>query len=314
MQSQEQKDVAVLAGLGADARRQTARNVVGNGSIPPPRLNASLLSAWQWRHRRRRDPEAAAAPLPERAWPRRKLPIPNIYAAVVIMFEKDVGLLLLFMSLFVMANFALLVPLQDVIRRRYGLDDLQVGLCYMPFALGAVTASLVVGRLLNWNYARVARSVGVTPDRKRGDDMRHFPIERARLDLMWPWTGLAVAAIVSWGWVVDSGTSLAVPLVLLFLAGAGLSGPISILTTLLVDLYPMNPGRVSSTFNLTRATVSAVGTAVVQYIIEAWGYGFTYLFLGLLVLAASPCAWIVRSRGPKWREERYQRFERARRV
>lgn len=209
-----------------------------------------------------------------------------------------------------MANYAMLVPLQDVVRIRYGFNDLQVGLCYIPFAIGSVVGAIVVGKLLNWNYARVAKSVGMPPDRKRGDDLRKFPIESARLDLMWPWTLLAVAMIIAWGWVINVKTSLAGPLVVLFLAGAGLSGPVSILTTLLVDLYPMNPGRVSSTFNLTRAILSAIGSAVVQDMIDAWGYGFTYLFFGLIVLASSVCILIVRKWGPKWREERAQRFER----
>jgi MFS family permease len=240
-----------------------------------------------------------------------RIPIPNIWAAIRIAFEKDVGLLMLFMSLFVMANYAMLVPLQDVIRRRYNFNDLQVGLCYIPFAMGSVIGAVLVGRLLNWNYARVAKSVGMSADRKRGEELRAFPIERARLDLMWPWTILAVVTTAVWGWVVDSGVSLAAPLIILFLAGVGIAGPISILTTLLVDLYPMNAGRVSSSFNLTRAGISAVGTAVVQYIIDAWGYGFTYLFLALVVLAASPSIYIVRRWGPAWREARYQRFEKA---
>lgn len=213
------------------------------------------------------------------------------------------------MSLFVMANFAMLIPLQDVIRRQYHFNDLQVGLCYIPFAVGSIVGAIVVGRLLNWNYARVAKSIGVSADKKRGDDLRHFPIERARLDIMWPWTALAISTIIVWGWVVSSGTSLAGPLIILFLAGLGLSGPVSILTTLLVDLYPMSPGRVSSSFNLTRAAISAVGTAVVQPILNAWGYGFTYLFMGLLVAAFSPVVLMVRTWGPKWREERYLRFQ-----
>ncbi|KAH8678419.1 major facilitator superfamily transporter [Xylariales sp. PMI_506] len=293
---------------------ETARNVVGNGSIPPPKLYTTFISSYL-ASKGRENPELppsdtyGAGPRPPKK--RMRIPIPNILAAVLIMFEKDVGLLMLFMSLFVMANYAMLVPLQDVIRRRYGFDDLQVGLCYIPFSVGSVVGAAVVGKLLNWNYARVARSIGVAPDRKRGDDLRKFPIERARLDVMWPWTLVAVAMIVAWGWVVDSGTSLAAPMVVLFFGGAALSGPVSILTTLLVDLYPMNPGRVSSTFNLTRATLSAVGTAVVQYIIDAWGYGWTYVFMGLVVLAASPCVLIVRKWGPGWREERYKRLERA---
>ncbi|KAI1389242.1 putative MFS transporter [Hypoxylon trugodes] len=289
---------------------ETARKIVGNGSIPPPKMNMSLFSAYNLRHRRK-DLESQGQTLPEPKKLPRRIPIPNLWAAIIIVFEKDVGLLMFFMSLFVMANYAILVPLQDVIRRRYDFNDLQVGLCYIPFAVGSVVGAVFVGKILNWNYARVAKSIGVTPDRKRGDDLRKFPIERARLDLMWPWTALAVAMIITWGWVVNTKTTLAAPLIVLFFAGVGLSGPVSILTTILVDLYPMNPGRVSSTFNLTRATLSAVGSAVVQYIIDAWGYGFTYLFMGLLVSAASICVLIVRKWGPKWREERYQRFERA---
>lgn len=285
---------------------------MGNGSIPPPLLNKSITSSIQWR-RKIRDLESRAdgSSIPEPAKLPVKIPIPNILAAVRIVFEKDVGMLMLFMSLFVMANFAMLIPLQDVIRRQYDFNDLQVGLCYIPFAIGSVIGTVICGRLLNWNYARVAKSVGMSADKKRGEDLRKFPIERARLDLMWPWTILAILMILIWGWVVDSGTSLAAPLVVLFLAGLGLSGPMSVLTTLLVDLYPMNPGRVSSSFNLTRASCSAIGTAIVQYIIDAWGYGFTYLFLGLLLVAASPTVFAVRKWGPQWREARYQRFEKA---
>jgi predicted MFS family arabinose efflux permease len=246
--------------------------------------------------------------VPERKKMPRKLPIPNLLAAVLIMFEKDIGPLMLLMSLLVMANYAVMVPIQDVIRRQYGFNDLQVGLCYIPFSVGSVVGSVVMGKLLNWNYARVARSIGMSPDRKRGDDLRKFPIERARLDLVWPSLFVAVGSIIAWGWVVVSGVNLAAPLVVLFLVGVSSTGPFSILTTLLVDLYPMNPGRVSSTFNLTRATFSAAGTAVVQYMIDAWGYGYTYLFLGMLVLAASPSVLIVRKWGPNWREERFQRL------
>ncbi|KAK3185741.1 hypothetical protein K4F52_005606 [Lecanicillium sp. MT-2017a] len=290
---------------------ESARKVVGNGSIPPRGLNMSLTTYIQQR-RKKCDPETATAST--NAEPEKKpfkVPVPNIFAAIRIIFEKDVGLLMFFMSLFVMANFAMLIPLQDVIRRRYDFNDLQVGLCYIPYAMGSVIGAGIVGRLLNWNYARVARSIGVSPDRKRGEALREFPIERARLDLMWPWTVVAFITMAVWGWTVNSGVNLAAPLVVLFLAGMGIAGPVSILTTLLVDLYPMNPGRVSSSFNLTRGSMSAIGTAVVQHIIDAWGYGHTYLFLSLVVLAASPSIYIVRRWGPKWREERYLRFERA---
>lgn len=287
-------------------RRKTGRSVVGNGSIRPPKLNNSLTSARQWREKGDVEQQQHASEGTPK--PSRKLAVPNIWAAVRIIFEKDIGPLMGFMSVFVMVMYAMLIPLQDVIRRQYDFNDLQVGLCYIPFSVGSVAGSVFVGKLLNWHYARVARDIGVTADRKKGDDLRNFPIERARLDLMWPWIAIAVVTVVAWGWVVDSGTNLAAPLVVMFFSGVGQSGPMSILSTLLVDLYPSNPGRVSSSFNLTRASMSAVGSAVVQYMIDAWGYGYTYLFLGLLLLVTSPVVLIVRIWGPKWREERYQRL------
>ncbi|KID88151.1 Major facilitator superfamily domain, general substrate transporter [Metarhizium guizhouense ARSEF 977] len=172
------------------------------------------------------------------------IPVPGVVAAIRIIFEKDVGLLMLFTSLFVMANYAMLVPLQGATGRRYSFNDVQAGLCYIPFAMGSVFGAVTV-----------ANGTGVSADRKRGDELRRLPIERARLDLMWPWTMLAFVTTAIWGRVVDSGVNLAAPLVILFLAGMGLSGPISILTILLVDLYSMNAGRVSSSFNLTRAGI-----------------------------------------------------------
>lgn len=295
---------------------ETARRVVGDGSVPPPPLSASLTTA-HWRQRRTTTEDRGQARPEHEPWPRQgrwrrlRLPVPDVAAAVRIVLEKDVGPLMLFMSVLVMANFSVLIPLQSVIREEYSFDDVQVGLCYVPFAGGSVAGAVVVGRLLNWNYARVAAMVGLSPDRRRGDDLRRFPLERARLDLIWPFLAVAVAATAAWGWVVTSGTGLAAPLVVTFFAGLGIAGPVAVVTTLLVDLYPMNPGRVSSSFNLTRASISAVGSAAIQYIIDAWGYGFTYVFMALLIVAASPCVLIVHKWGPRWREERYQRLDKS---
>ncbi|KAI6785702.1 uncharacterized protein J7T54_006036 [Emericellopsis cladophorae] len=290
----------------------TARKVVGNGSVPPPRMSNSLISARLHRKRAASNTNPESSPRQQTAGPAklpRKIPIPNIWAAVRIVFEKDVGPLMIFMSLFVMANYAMIFPLQDDVRRRYDFNDVQVGLCFIPFAIGSVLGTLVMGRVLSWHYNRVAKRIGVSPDRRKGDDVRNFPIEKARLDIIWPCLALILAAIASWGWVIDAGTILAAPLVVLFFAGFGLAGLITILLTLMIDLYPMNPGRVSSCFNLTRASYSAVSTAVVLYMIDAWGYDWTYVSMASIVLAASPVIWMVRTRGPKWREERYQRFQ-----
>ncbi|QLI72780.1 uncharacterized protein G6M90_00g100000 [Metarhizium brunneum] len=76
------------------------------------------------------------------------IPVPGVVAAIPIIFEKDVGRHMLLMSLSVMANYAMLVPLQDVIRRRYSFNNVQVELYYILFAMGSVFGAVTVGRLL----------------------------------------------------------------------------------------------------------------------------------------------------------------------
>lgn len=111
--------------------------------------------------------------------------------------------------------------------------------------------------------------------------------------------------------VLRAQTSLAAPLVILFVGGAMLSGTMSMLITLLVDLYPQRASTAMAGLNLCRCSMSAAGTASVEYIIAAWGLGWTYTFIGGLMLVLSvPALAVVVWRGPVWREERHVRLER----
>ena len=153
----------------------------------------------------------------------------------------------------------------------------------------------------------MARQIGVSIDKKRGNDLRDFPIERARLEVVLYPLALGISFFIAWGWVVQARTNLAGPLVVLFFHGVFSSAVFSMLTTLIVDLYPQSPSTATAALNLVRCLLSAVGTAVIQLIIDAMGLGWCFTFLALLVLAASPGLWVVRKWGPKWREQRFVR-------
>jgi hypothetical protein len=56
--------------------------------------------------------------------------------------------------------------------------------------------------------------------------------------------------------------------------------------------------------------LSAGGTSVIQYIIDAMGLGWCYTFVGLVLIAFTPLTLVVVKWGPKWREERFLRVER----
>ena len=79
------------------------------------------------------------------------------------------------------------------------------------------------------------------------------------------------------------------------------------LNALLVDLYPQNPATAMAALNLTRCSMGAAGTAMIELIIDKMGVGWTYTFIGLVIMAASPCLWVVMKWGPGWREARFIR-------
>ncbi|KAF2805692.1 MFS general substrate transporter [Mytilinidion resinicola] len=295
---------------------ETARNVVGNGSIPPQGWNMSLLNWLETRKAKkaegqltptvsRDESRAAQAELASK----RKLRFPNPLGTLHVMFEKDVGLLLLFNSLVYTAFYDVIASVPYLFEQIYGFNDLQIGLSFIPFGFGALCAPLTCGRLMDWNYRRLAKKAGVTIDRKRGDDLKKIPIERARIQVAIPLVYLGNAALLCYGWVVEVETSLAVPLVLHFIMGIGLSGAFNCMSVLLVDFYPLSPATATAANNLARCLLGAAGTAIIQIMIDSMGRGWCFTFIAAVVFCTSPILLVLMRWGPGWRESRRKRLE-----
>jgi MFS family permease len=120
-------------------------------------------------------------------------------------------------------------------------------------------------------------------------------------------TAIGVVALICYGWVLNAETSLPGPLVLLFVIGLCVTGSFSILSTLVVDLYPEAPATAVAANNLFRCLFGAGGTAVIETVLKAMGRGWTFTFLALVLVVFSPILWVSMRWGPKWREERRTR-------
>ncbi|KAK7530458.1 major facilitator superfamily transporter [Phyllosticta citricarpa] len=293
---------------------ETSRNIVADGSLPPQRWNRSLLNVLEDRKQRsnsleRTHSREAALARSSYLAKSRKCRLPNPLRALRVIVEKDVSLVLFSLSLTMTGFFCLIVPMPDLFARKYSFNNLQIGLCYIPFSAGAMIGSILCGRFLDYNFRRVARAQGFPIDRKRAADLRNFPIEIARLQVVMGPLLIGAASVLVWGWVLSQKTTLAAPLIVLFIGGFMLSGAMSMLNSLLVDLYPASPATATAALNLCRCSMGAVGTAVIDYIIAAWGLGWTYTFLGLLMACTAPMLWCVTKWGPQWREERFLRLE-----
>jgi MFS family permease len=276
---------------------ETCRKVVGNGSVLARGWNMTILDFFRCRH----NPQGADAPADA---PKRELRFPNPINALRVVFEKDLALILFYNTMIYLVFILIAATLSTEFADIYHLTDLQLGLCYLPYGLGCCLASIVQGYILDTNYRRIARNIGFTIDYKRGDDLRNFPIEKARILPVFPILSTGIAAVICYGWVLQAETSLAGPLVLLFVVGLCVTGSFSILNTLIVDLYPEAPATAVAANNLVRCLFGAAGTAFIESMLRAMGRGWTYTFWALVLVVFSPVLWVLIVRGPRWREER----------
>ena len=205
---------------------ETGRNVVGNGSVPPQGWNLTVLEWLRLRKEAKRENELSRTSTSEgrrlaqaELARGRKLRWPNPLKTIHIIMEKDMAVVLFYNSLIYTAFYNLMASLPQLFQQIYHFNDLQIGLCYIPFGCGCALASFINGRMLDRNYKRVARQIGFTIDQKRGDDLRHFPIERARLEIIWPLLGVGLTCLLCYGWVLEKNANLAAPLILQFFIG-----------------------------------------------------------------------------------------------
>ncbi|KAL2866079.1 MFS transporter [Aspergillus lucknowensis] len=275
---------------------ETARAIVGDGSIPPPRWNLPLI---QWI-------DSWKAP-PQETIRRPKLGFPNPIKTLSIIFQKDVSILLVANAILFAGFYDVSASIPSIYNDLYNLNDLEIGLCYIPFGLGATVASIVTGKFLDRNYRRLARLSNIPPEETRARNLQGFPIEKARLQIALPLLVLGSCTVIAFGWVLHFGVHLAAPTTILFVMGLTLTGSFNTVSTLLIDFYPMYAASATASNNFVRCLLGAGATALVDPMLEAMGRGWCYTFVALVMMATAPLLWVVMQYGPRWREERQKR-------
>jgi len=293
---------------------ETARNTVGNGSIPPKVWNMSLMSYLALRKARKEglehDAPVEATVSQNTQSGKKKHGFPNPLASLNILLDKQTAVLLFYNALIFAAFYDVTAVIPSQFAQIYHFNDLQIGLCYIPFGFGSTIGALVNGQLLDRNFARWCRKLDVQVRKGRDQDLSNFPIERARLEIALPATYVASAMTIVFGWVLDVEGPLAAILVVLFLTSFSMTVAFNVTSTLLVDFYPKSPATATAANNLVRCLLGAGATAAVIPMVNAMGRGWTFTFLALLLLVASPMMWLNIWYGMKWRAERKERDER----
>ena len=269
---------------------ETCRAVVGNGSIPPPILNMSLLDHLRGRSRKERDAEVEHQQ-PQTQRGRSKLHVPNLWPTLKIVANFE-SFLVLLTNAFARASFyAITTDASASFHDVYGFNDVQVSLIFIPIGVGGIASSLVMAKLIDWNFKRHERHLS-TPAREAAD-LTHFPIEQARLELGLPLYLASATLVTAYGWLLQSRAPIAGPVVVLFATSAVLTASMQVLSTLMVDLWPGRSGAATAANNFFRCELGAGASAAVQPMVEAMGRGWAYTILAGVAAAAIPLLVVV---------------------
>lgn len=208
---------------------ETCRKIVGNGSVPPPGYSMS-------------ERESASDFKPR----------PNPLRSIYIILQKESSLVIVYSGTLFAGYYMVLSSMPAQFGKKYNFNTLQIGLCYIPTGLGSMAASVVTGKLLNWNFRRHAKACGLQISEAKQQDLTNFPIEAARLQIVSPLVYIAAATVVCYGWVMESHTSLAGPVIFLLISTFCMTGSFTGLSTLVVDLNRQSAGTATAAMNLVR--------------------------------------------------------------
>jgi MFS family permease len=245
---------------------------------------------------------------------KKRLRFPNPLRSLHIIFDKE-NVLLLFYNAFLFAAFYdVTAAMPSQLLANYGYNELQIGLCFIPFGCGSLCAALTNGYIVDRNFARWCRKLGVQIKKGRNQDLSNFPIERVRLQIAIPAAYTTATLVCIFGWILDVNGPLPALLVVLFFTSFSMSIAFNVTSTLLVDFYPKAPATATAANNLVRCGLGAGATAAIIPMINAMGRGWTFTFLTLFLISTSPMLWAVYFWGMKWRTERNERERRAEQI
>ncbi|KAH8673375.1 chloramphenicol resistance protein [Xylariales sp. PMI_506] len=309
--------LAILSGVALVLQTvfipETNRTLVGDGSIPPPEYEWWNRTPLDIKRTRPVDKQNYLKEREQAGLPPRQSPgWPDPRAGLKIVLEKDTSIVMLANALNFAILYCLMVSLPTLFAQTYGLSTLGISLCYVAIAGGAGLSLFLSGKLLNWNFRRLAIQQGLPVEKRQAQELRRYPVERARLQMILPIMAMGVAALVSYGWALRYAAPLGVSIFLLVLIGIAVAYSFNSLNNLLIDLYPTAPSNITAASNLIRCLLGAAGTASVNPLINAMGVGWCYTFIGGLVVVAIPLLLLEMRKGPYWREERFRRLERLR--
>lgn len=274
---------------------ETCRVIVGNGSLPAQSWNRPLCEMLD--------------PLREKSNPEYETrislgPRMNIFDGIGLMFNREFALLIISITLFYCWVMAIMSTIPALLSTKYNFNSLEVGLCYLPYAVGGFATRWVLGGLTDWNYRRHARKVGIELQKNRQSrrQVEDMPLEKARLEIVIPLVYLSCASVLGYAWVLNFNVHIAAPLVFLFCLGISTVGMVNVTSALTIDLHVGRPGTAQAVSLCFRYLVAAGVVAGALPLVDTVGIGWVGTIIAGGWLIVSMMHWVLYFYGHEWRK------------
>lgn len=83
-----------------------------------------------------------------------------MFRSLKFLKDKDVLVILLYTAIQNGIQVSMVVSITELFINTYGVNELQLGLCFLPSGFGLVFGSIMSGKVLNWRYKKVAKKLG----------------------------------------------------------------------------------------------------------------------------------------------------------
>jgi predicted MFS family arabinose efflux permease len=169
---------------------ETSRNIVGNGSNRPSKYLRlpipTVMCHWK-------ESDVVAS---------HKARMPNPLRSLRILTRKDNTIIILACGILYLVYTCINTSLSILFIDIYKLNQWQAGLIYLPFGIGGTVSTFFSGPLLDKAYRNARTKRGLSTDKAMGDDLDNFPIEKARLGIIWIPMLVTTCSVVAFGWVL----------------------------------------------------------------------------------------------------------------
>ncbi|KAH8122965.1 hypothetical protein ACSS6W_002139 [Trichoderma asperelloides] len=290
---------------------ETLRSIAGNGSLRLTGIYKPLVARFTVEPPYMQDPDETVQ--------RKKVTVITFIEPLRLLVEKDIVLNLLFGGVVYAIWSMVTSSTTGLFKSRFGLNELLLGLAFLPNGCGTIVGSAMVGKLMTRDYKaaevayKIAHSLPPSHKLPAKNIPADFPIEHTRLRNL-PWiASLFAVSTAAYGFSLADPTLtskpgwIVVPLFLQFLIAAMSNAVFALNQTLVSDLCPGKGASSTAINNLVRCGLGAVGVAFVETMITNLGPAWAFLGLALITVTMTPLAAVNWFWGQQWRAARTER-------